>query len=181
MTKPRDSLDLKTLHAGRHLSLVARGKWEFASRNTNRPAVGIVAITDNNEVILVEQRRPAVNATLMELPAGLAGDIAGAEQEPLLDAARRELLEETGYTADRWTELAAGYSSPGLTDELIVLFLAEGLHKVAAGGGDESESIAVHEVPLHAVLPWLAERGWKADMKLLAGLYAAEAVRRERK
>lgn len=172
--------ELKTLYAGRHLSLVARGKWEFVQRKTNRPAVGIVAITDEEKVILVEQRRPAVDGTLMELPAGLAGDIAGAENEPLVEAAKRELLEETGYTAERWTELASGYSSPGLTDELIVLFLAEGLQKVTAGGGDASESIVVHEVPLAGVLSWLKASGHAADMKLLAGLYAAGESRRRR-
>lgn len=165
--------DIKTLFPGKHISLVARGKWEFATRNTNRPAVGIVAVTDDEKVVLVEQTRPAVNAAIVELPAGLAGDIVGAEQEPLLEAAKRELLEETGYAAAKWTELVSGYSSPGLTDELIVLFLAEGLRKVAAGGGDASESIVVHEVPLRGVIGWLAERGLKADLKLLAGLYAA--------
>jgi ADP-ribose pyrophosphatase len=165
--------EIKTLFPGKHISLVARGKWEFATRNTNRPAVGIVALTNDEKVVLVEQMRPAVNATLVELPAGLAGDISGTEQEPLLDAAKRELLEETGYAATKWTELVSGYSSPGLTDELIVLFLAEDLTKVAAGGGDASESIVVHEVPLRGLIGWLAERGMKADLKLLAGLYAA--------
>jgi ADP-ribose pyrophosphatase len=178
---PPNNLEVRSLYSGRHLSLVARGKWEFARRNTNRPAVGIVAITDDEKVILVEQRRPAVDGTLMELPAGLAGDIAGAEHEPLVEAAQRELLEETGYTADRWTELVSGYSSPGLTDEMIVLYLAEGLTKVTAGGGDASESIVVHEVPLTGVLTWLAQGGHRADMKLLAGLYAAEREREARK
>jgi ADP-ribose pyrophosphatase len=168
------------LYGGRHLSLVARGKWEFAQRNTNRPAVGIVAISDDEKVLLVEQRRPAVNCTLVELPAGLAGDMKGAENEPLVEAAKRELLEETGYVADRWTELVRGYSSPGLTDELIVLFLAEGLSKVAPGGGDTSESIIVHEVPLANVLTWLREHDYAADLKLLAGLYAAEVERGRR-
>lgn len=165
--------EIRMLFPGKHISLVARGKWEFATRNTQRPAVGIVAVTDDDKVVLVEQTRPAVNAKLVELPAGLAGDIAGAEQEPLIEAAKRELLEETGYAAAKWTELVSGYSSPGLTDELIVLFLAEGLTKVAAGGGDASESIIVHEVPLRGVIGWLAERRLKADLKLLAGLYAA--------
>lgn len=169
--------EIKILFPGRHISLVARGKWEFATRNTKRPAVGIVAVTNDDKVVLVEQRRPAVDATLIELPAGLAGDIVGAEQEALLEAAKRELLEETGYEAAKWTELVTGYSSPGLTDELIVLFLAEGLTKVAGGGGDASEAIVVHEVPLPEVLGWLEERGCKADLKLLAGLYAAMVKR----
>jgi ADP-ribosylglycohydrolase/8-oxo-dGTP pyrophosphatase MutT (NUDIX family) len=180
-SSPMPPAELKTLYAGRHVSLVARGKWEFVKRNTNRPAVGIVAITGDEKVILVEQRRPAVDGTLIELPAGLAGDIAGAENEPLLDAAKRELLEETGYAADHWTELTSGYSSPGLTDEQIVLFLAEGVRKVAAGGGDASESIVVHEVPLGVVLPWLKANKFAADLKLLAGLYAAGEERQRRK
>src|SRR5262249_43699134 len=151
--------------------------WEFATRNTQRPAVGIVAVTDDGKIVLVEQHRPPVGRKVIELPAGLAGDIAGAEDESLLEAAQRELLEETGYTAQRWTQLIEGYTSPGLTDESIVLFLAEGLTKTGAGGGDEGESITIHEVPLNNVLQWLAEHGYSADLKLLAGIYAAQRKR----
>jgi len=169
--------ETKTLWTGRHLSILARGKWEYATRNTRRPAVGIVAVTDEGNVVLVEQHRPPVCDTVIELPAGLAGDISGAEQEPLLDAAKRELLEETGYVASRWTQLVSGYSSPGLTDESIVLFLAEGLIKTGTGGGCEGEDITLHEVPLGGVLPWLEKHGHSADLKLLAGLYAAQSHR----
>jgi nicotinamidase/pyrazinamidase len=168
------------VHRGKHLSFVARGTWEFVTRNTQRPAVGIVAITRDERVLLVEQRRPAVNEPVIELPAGLVGDSAGSEHEPLLLAAQRELLEETGYEAARWTELVTGYSSPGLTDEAIVLFLAEELSRVNAGGGVEAEQITVHEVPLPQVLSWLEARGARADLKLLAGLYAASELRRQR-
>lgn len=167
----------KTIWAGRHLSILVRGTWEYTSRNTRRPAVGIVAVTADSKVVLVEQYRPPVNLTVIELPAGLAGDIAGAEHEPLVEAAKRELLEETGYSASQWTELVSGYSSPGLTDESIVLFLAEGLTKQGLGGGDTGEAITVHEIPLDRVLDWLREHGHKADLKLLAGLYAAQRHR----
>src|SRR4030095_4138981 len=103
--------------------------------------------------------------------------IAGAEQESLLDAAKRELLEETGYSASRWSLLTSGYSSPGLTDESIVLLLAEGLTKTGPGGGDLHEAITLHEVPLEGVLSWLTAQGHSADLKLLAGLYAAQHQR----
>lgn len=169
-----DELKPRTLWAGRHLSVLARGDWEYVSRNTRRPAVGIVAVTDDKKVLLVEQHRPAVSGKVIELPAGLAGDIAGAEHEPLLEAAKRELLEETGYQASRWSELASGYSSPGLTDESIALFLAEGLTKTGAGGGDESEDIVIHEIPINSVYSWLGAHGFSADLKLLAGLYLAQ-------
>jgi ADP-ribose pyrophosphatase len=90
-----------------------------------------------------------------------------------LEAAKRELLEETGYVADRWTELVSGYSSPGLTDESITLFMAGGLRRVGPGGGDHQENITIHEVPLTEVLPWLRSREARANLKLLAGLFAA--------
>ncbi len=163
-----------TVYAGEHLSMARRGSWEYATRNTNRPAVGIVALTDAGDVVLVEQFRPPVGCTVVEIPAGLVGDVAGDEDEGVLKAARRELLEETGYAASRWSELGCGYSSPGLTDETIVLFLAEGLEKQTAGGGDESEEITIHEVPLEQITRWLKDRQLAADLKLFAGLFAAE-------
>jgi ADP-ribose pyrophosphatase len=170
-------VDDQTVYAGKHLSMVARAGWEFATRNVKRSAVGIVAVTDQNQVILVEQFRPPVGRRVIELPAGLAGDIAGAEDEALLEAAKRELWEETGYIASRWTELGMGFSSPGLTDESIVLFLAEGLTKQGAGGGDSSEDIQLHEVPLYEAAHWLKSHGHGIDMKLLAGLYLAQMHR----
>jgi ADP-ribose pyrophosphatase len=159
---------------GRHLSVADREGWEFVTRNTNRPAVGILALTADGKVVLVEQFRRPVECSLVELPAGLSGDTPGAEHESLLAAAQRELLEETGYSAERWTELIGVFSSPGLTDERLVLFLAEGLAKTGDGAGDGSEQITLHEVPLDGVMPWLLQRGQPADMKLLAALYAAE-------
>lgn len=164
----------KTHWEGRHLSMVASGQWEYVTRNTRQSAVGIVAVTDDRKVILVEQFRPPVGRQVIELPAGLAGDRPGDEDEPLIEAAKRELFEETGYQAAHWTRLVLGYSSPGLTDESIVLFLAQGLTKVADGGGDEHEAITIHEVELDHVLQWLSDRDAQADLKLLAGLYAAQ-------
>src|SRR3954465_6398844 len=118
---------LETLYAGKHLTLVATGNWEFVTRMTKNPAVAIVAITNDDQIVLVDQFRIPAGRRVIEIPAGLSGDTPGTEGEPLLESAKRELLEETGYKADRWTELGRGYSSPGLTDELIVIFLAEEL------------------------------------------------------
>ena len=171
MPKPNERT---TLFAGRFLSMVARGHWEFVTRNTTQPAVGIVAITDAGKMVLVEQYRPPVGRSVVEIPAGLVGDIAGAEDEALVEAATRELLEETGYAAKHWTELSFGYSSPGLTDESIVLFLAEGLEKQGPGGGDESERITVHELAPGEILKWLQKNDKQADLKLFAGLFAAQ-------
>ena len=99
--------------------------------------------------------------------------MAGSEDEALLVAAQRELLEETGYAAGQWTELGSAFSSPGLTDESMVLFLARGLEKQAAGGGVAGEEITIHEVAMEDVGRWLKRHGLSADLKLMAGLYLA--------
>ncbi len=161
---------------GKFIHIKRRGKWEYVSRNTNRPAVGIVAVHDDRRVVLVEQYRPPLQSKVIELPAGLAGDIEGAEDEQLLVAAKRELEEETGYTARHWQALLSGFSSPGLTDESVTLFLARGLTRASEGGGVEGEDIALHEIPMDSILDWLASRGQSADLKLLAGLFAAYKV-----
>jgi ADP-ribose pyrophosphatase len=154
--------------------MVKRGKWEYVTRTTTQPAVAIVAITDNDCIVLVEQFRPPIGDRVIELPAGLTGDVEGAEEETLVESAQRELFEETGYEAASWTKLIGGYSSPGLTDEFIVIFLAEGLTKTGSGGGDGHEAITVHEVPMTEVTKWLA-RAKNVDFKVFAGLFAMQS------
>ncbi len=147
--------DVLVLYEGRHLRFVRRGHWEFAQRKGVSGIVGILPITDDGKVVLVEQFRLPVNARVVEIPAGLAGDVAGSETEALADAARRELEEETGYRAATMTLLTSGAASAGISDEIITIFRAEGLAKVGAGGGDEHEDIEVHEVPLKDIRAWL--------------------------
>jgi 8-oxo-dGDP phosphatase len=89
-------------------------------------AVAIVALDDEGRIVLVNQYRPAVRARLDELPAGLL-DVDG---EPALLAAQRELAEETGLVAEEWHVLVDVYSSPGMTDEAVRIFLARGLDDI---------------------------------------------------
>lgn len=171
------SASLETLHTGRHLSLVRRGHWEFTTRHGATGVVGLVAVTDDAKMVLVEQARPPLGKQVIELPAGLSGDIVGEESESLAMAARRELLEETGYEAQEVRLLTEGPSSAGLTDEMISFFLMTGLIRTGAGGGDDSEQIVVHEVPLAALPEWLEERrqsGWAIDPKIYVGLFWIE-------
>lgn len=163
--------DLKTLHEGRHLSLLARDRWEFVRRSGVTGVVAICAITDDDRIVLVEQHRPPLNRRVLELPAGLAGDIQGAEDEPLVEAAKRELLEETGYEASTWFDLGHGPASAGLTDELIHFFGARGLVKTGPGGGDASEDIVVREVPMAEVFATLQGADVLVDVKIPGAIW----------
>ena len=168
------AVTVETLHSGRFLTLVKRGHWEFVTRKRATGVVAIVAVTDDNKILLVEQFRPPLGKRVIELPAGLSGDIAGEESESLATAARRELLEETGYEARDARLLTEGPSSAGLTDEMISFFLMSGLTKTGDGGGDASEDIVVHEVLLSAMPDWLEEHrqaGWAIDPKIYVGLF----------
>lgn len=165
-----------TLFDGKYLRLLDRDHWQFVQRKNISGIVGIIAVTPQRRLLLVEQYRIPLQARVIEIPAGLAGDQPGTENEPLIEAARRELLEETGYHADTWRQVAQGTSSSGLTDEVITLFVASGLRKVAPGGGDGSERITVHDIPLNEVEPWLARQldaGAKVDLKVYSALYFA--------
>ena len=171
---PDKNLPESVLLESKHLRFMRRGQWEFVQRRNVCGIVGIIAVTPENKLILVEQFRIPINKPVIELPAGLAGDTAGHENEPLENAAARELMEETGYEATKFTRLTAGSVSAGITDEIITLFRAENLKKVGAGGGDENENIKIHEVPLNEIESWLTARqreGAVADLKVYAGLY----------
>ena len=162
------------LYEGNFLRLVTVDGWEYAERTGISGIVVVVAVTDDDKVVLVEQHRRPQQARVIELPAGLAGDIPGAEHEPLARAAGRELFEETGYEAAEISHLTAGPISPGMTTEFITFWLARGLKKTGQGGGDTSEDILVHEVSLAGIEKWLDDRRQKGlliDPKVYAGLY----------
>lgn len=160
------------LHTGRHLELVAEGRWEYVRRPTARAVVAIIAVTPGDEILLVEQHRIPVGAPVMELPAGLVGDEDAGED--LLLAANRELDEETGWTASELQVLTVGPSSAGLTSEVVTLVRACGLTRTSAGGGVPGEGIIVHAIPRALIVRWLDERakaGYLIDHKVFAGLW----------
>jgi ADP-ribose pyrophosphatase len=158
----------------KYLRLLRRGTWEYVERTQITGIVVIVAVNVAGELVLVEQYRPPVDRRVIELPAGLAGDVAGAEDERLEEAARRELLEETGYLAGVLTPQFHGPPSAGITSEEVTFFLARNVQRVAGGGGDASEEITVHCVPVDQVPRWLeaqTRQGKAIDVKVYAGLW----------
>lgn len=162
----------ETMCEGQYLRLVRRGHWEYAERTNAGSAVIVIAVTPERKLLFVEQFRIPLGAPTIEMPAGLVGDLDAADT--MEDAARRELLEETGWLASEVKVLMVGPTSSGMSNELIAFVRARGLTRVHAGGGDETENITVHEVPLDDAPRWLAAKmaeGYAMDPKLWAGLW----------
>jgi len=175
-----DGAPVREIHAGRFVRLLAKGTWEYASRTKTSGVVGILPITNDGHVVLIEQFRVPVGRRVVEIPAGLAGD--GGEAESLEIAAARELLEETGYSSDVLERLGEFPSSAGLTDEIITLFVGSNARRVAEPVSDGHEEITVHVVAGAEVDRFLASRvaaGCLVDAKIAACLWmkAADAGR----
>ena len=156
-----------------------QGKWEFVSRARNIQAAVIVAIDDEDHVLLVDQYRVPLGKRCLELPAGLIGD--EHDGDTALDAARRELEEETGYRCDAVEELGYFHSSPGMVSEGFTLVRATGLTRVSEGGGIADEDIVVHRIALADVPAFVAQKraeGLAVDVKLL--LLLAETLLQRR-
>jgi len=169
-------MNARILGEGKYLRLFDDNGWEYVRRHGANGVVVIVALTPDDRLVLVEQFRPAVDGRVVELPAGLVGDTDAARGENLAAAAERELEEETGYQAERFLRLAAGPTAVGLSSELVTFFKAEGLRRVGPGGGDHTEDIMVHEVPLPQLRSWLAAKeaeGALVDPKIFAGVCLA--------
>ena len=160
----------------RYLRLVDDDGWTFVERTNARAVVVIVPLTAERRLLFVEQHRVPLGRSVIEFPAGVVGDEPGREQEDLIEAARRELLEETGYQAATLKLVSTSATSPGMTNEMVRFILASDLTKVGAGGGTPDENIRVHEVALGEARAWLNERerqGTPLAAKVFAGLYFA--------
>lgn len=171
MARPMSSKEI--LGSGRFLSLVCEDGWEYAERRNVTAIVAMLAEV-GDRLLLIEQYRAPVKSRVVELPAGLAGDVEGSEDEPIEEACQRELEEETGYRAERFTFLTRGPASAGACSEVISFFRAEGLRKVSEGGGHGGEDIQVHLVPsgdLDSFLEGKVREGVYVDPKVYAGLY----------
>lgn len=158
------------------LHLQRIGTWDFVRRPHSEQCVGILAITPENEIVLIEQFRIPIQRRVIEIPAGIAGDEPEYADESLSGTAARELLEETGYRAGSVTELIVSPTSAGMTSEFSHLFQAHNIVKENDGGGVGGEKIIVHLVPIADLRAWLARKeaeGFCVDFKIHAALWLA--------
>ncbi|MDQ4032650.1 MAG: NUDIX hydrolase [Actinomycetota bacterium] len=166
-----------TLHVGRVVALrldhvVMPGGRTAGREIVEHPgSVAILALHDDDSVVMVDQYRHPVGRRIRELPAGL---LDAPDEDPVATA-RRELVEEVGYTARDWSVLVDMVASPGFSDEAVRVFLACGLTKVGRPTGDDEEAdLRVVRLPMaEAVRQVLA--GQIVSAPTVAGLLALKA------
>jgi 8-oxo-dGTP pyrophosphatase MutT (NUDIX family) len=109
--------------------------------------INIIALTPENEIILVEQYRAGIDRLTLELPGGMVDAGESAEE-----AAKREMLEETGYSSENWSYLGKVSSNPAILSNYTHLYLAEASEKTAQQHTEGNEDIEVHTLPLDRFL-----------------------------
>ena len=127
-------------------------------------AVAVVPLFDDRSVLLERQFRYPHRREFIEVPAGKL-----EPNEPHLDTAKRELLEETGYTAAEWTRLGVIHTAIAYTDEAIELYLARKIRKAGAAQLDAGEFIETLLLPFDEAVAMVAD-GRITDVKTVAGL-----------
>ena len=134
----------------------------------------IFPLTEKKEVVLVKQFRFPIERYIVELPAGLLDK----PEESLEMAAKRELLEETGYKAGKLITFSRGYFNPGITNNEIIFLFAPDVTFVGFNGvfSDDSEEIEVVKVPLKELVDFCLKKhkNFVVDLKILNALKILE-------
>jgi 8-oxo-dGDP phosphatase len=175
-------LDSETVYEGKVISLrrdtvAMPGGGDSVREVVHHPgAVAVVALDDDDNVILLRQYRHPVGEHLWELPAGLRDE----DGEPPLETAKRELAEEVLLAAGRWSLLLTIANSPGFSDEIVQVYLAEDLSDVERPEGflveHEEADMTIERVPLADAV----QRVFDGDIRnssAVAGVLAAAQVR----
>lgn len=170
------TLDSQMMYDGRIIKVykdnveLADGKKSFREVVRHSGGVVILAFKDEDTILLVKQYRYPIGETVLELPAGKL-----EKGEDPFEAAKRELEEETGYCANKWTDLGYINTSPGFSDEKLYLYLAQDL-KYTHCHPDEGEIIQAFEYKYDDVLKMI-DNGEINDAKTICGLMRANMKR----
>jgi ADP-ribose pyrophosphatase len=174
-------LATEELYAGRVITLVKDtvampGGGDSVREVVRHPgAVAVVALDADGDVVLLRQYRHPVGGYLWELPAG----VRDADGEPPLETAKRELAEEAGLSAERWSLLVTSYSTPGFCDEQVLIYLAEGLSDAERPEGFTAEheeiDMTVERVPLDEAVGRIFTGGIRNASAVIGLLAAARA------
>ena len=151
----------------RDLVRLSNGNTSQREYVTHPGAVVVVPLLSNGNVILEKQFRYALHQVFIELPAGKIDD-----GEAILVTGQRELLEETGYSASDWIKLGHQYPCIGYSNEIIHIYLAQGL-TAGKHRRDDDESLEVFEAPFEQCLSMI-QNGEITDGKTIVALYLAE-------
>lgn len=160
--------------SGKYIKIIKDDNWEYVERNGQNSAVIIIpAIKNGNDIslVLIKEWRIPLQKYIIGLPAGLIGDTSS---ESSYDAAKRELLEETGYCTDNLQLVCSGPLSSGLSNEIMYFYLAHDMIKISDGGGIEDENIEVCIVNVKNINTFLQKNesnGVVIDPKIFIGLY----------
>ena len=175
-------LDSETVYEGRIITLrrdtvAMPGGGSSVREIVHHPgAVAVVALDDDDTVVLLRQYRHPVREHLWELPAGLRDE----DGEPPLETAKRELAEEVLLAAGRWSLLLTVANSPGFSDEIVEVYLAEDLSAVERPEGflveHEEADMTIERVPLADAVQRVFD-GEIRNSSAVAGLLAAAQVR----
>ena len=165
--------DGRLLHVRRDRVRLPNGAESTREYITHPGAVTVLALLDNGKLLLERQFRYPLGRVFLELPAGKIDD-----GEEALVAAKRELLEETGYTADDWRHLGVMHPCIGYSDERIEIFLARRLSQVSGQQLDHNEFLDVLEMTPNEVSEAIRQ-GMITDAKTITALYWLEKVLRE--
>ena len=170
------TLDSQMMYDGRIIKVykdnveLADGKKSFREVVRHSGGVVILAIKDYDKILLVKQYRYPIGETVLELPAGKL-----EKGEDPFEAAKRELEEEPGYGANKWTDLGYINTSPGFSDEKLYLYLAQDLEYTHCHP-DEGEIIQAFEYKYDDVLKMI-DNGEINDAKTICGLMRANMKR----
>nr|WP_251547101.1 NUDIX hydrolase [Limosilactobacillus caecicola] len=174
MKQTEKTISKQTLYNGHILELEKQRVVTSNGHETSREivrhaaAVALLMITDDQQMILVEQWRTPVNKMTLEIPAG---KVDARDHDDLEHAARREMNEETRLAADHLSRVNASFTSPGFTDEQITLYLATGLSPVTTKlPQDLDEDLHLVKVTLSEALQ-MVRQGKIDDMKTVMAIY----------